>query len=70
MSECFKRSETLPYIVDHDANDKASIQDLKKVILRMTAFHDHDRIHIGTVEETMKNISCEFISCILTEMPF
>ena len=59
MSECFKQSETLPRIAEHEANDSTSVQDLKKLILRMTAFHDHDRIHIGAVEETLKHIMCE-----------
>ena len=60
MSECFKRSETLPCIVEHDANDKASIHDLKELILKMTALHDYDRIHIEGVDETLERILCMF----------
>ena len=58
MSECFKRSEKLPYIAEHDANDNASSQDLEELILKMTAFHDHGRIHIGEVK---KNIETHFV---------
>ena len=60
MSECFRRSETLPCIVEYDANDKALIHDLKELILKMAAFHDHDRVHIGSVEGTLKRIVCKF----------
>ena len=60
MSECFKRSESLPCIVEHEANDNKSIHDLKELILKMTAFHDRDRIHIGSVEKTLKGIVCKF----------
>ena len=60
VSECYKRSETLPIIVEHEANDNTSIHDLKELILKMTAFHDHDRMHIGTVMQTLKHIMCKF----------
>ena len=60
MSECFKRSESLPCIVEPDAKDDTSIHDLKELILKMTAFHDRKRIHIETVEETLKGIVCKF----------
>ena len=60
MNESFKRSETLPCIVEHEANDNTSIQDLKELILKMTAFYDHDRIHIGTVVQILKRIVCKF----------
>ena len=60
MSECFKQSKELPCIVEHEANDNTSIQYLKELILKMTAFYDHDRIHIGAVEQTLKRIVCKF----------
>ena len=60
MSESFKRSVTLPCIVEHETNDKTSIHDLKELILKMTAFHAHNRIHIEAVEETLKHIVCKF----------
>ena len=56
MSACSKRSETLPCILEHTANDNALIYNLKELILKMTAFHDHDRIHIGRVEKILGRI--------------
>ena len=56
MSECFKKSEPLPHIVEHSASDDDTIHDLKEIILQMTAFHDKDRIHIRAVKRKLKQI--------------
>ena len=62
MSECFKSSNNLPVIVQHRENDCESVHELKELLLRMTAFHDNEREHIGTVKDTLSQILCRLFS--------
>ena len=56
MSDCFKRSDALPCIVQHAENDSESVHELKDLLLQMTAFHDSERVHIEAVTETLGRI--------------
>ena len=58
MSECFKRSKPLPCIVEHDVDDSPSIFDVKELMLEITRFHDHDKVHIGSVKQKLGQILC------------
>ena len=62
MSECFKRSNELPVIVEHKENDVESVHEIKELLVQMTKFHDEERVHIQTVKETLSRILCRLFS--------
>ena len=62
MSECFKPSIVIPVIVHTEGNDSEYVCELKDLMLQMTSFHDNERVHIGTVKDTLQHILCKLSS--------
>ena len=59
MSECFKRSNALPEIVQQVENDSKYVRELKELIINMTSFHDKERVQIGIVKERLRQLQCK-----------
>ena len=56
MSECFEKGHPLPSIVESSRNDDEFVFAIKRLIRRMTTFHDEDRCHISKVESVLSQI--------------
>ena len=56
MSECFKRGLQQPTIVEILPCDDRRIQQFKKLILRMTEFHEADRPRMVDVKQELAAI--------------
>ena len=65
MSDCFKRSDALPIIVQHAETDSESVQEMKELLLHMTAFHDNERVHIEAVTETLGRMYVIYFTKVL-----
>ena len=56
MSKCFETGQQLPTMVEILPNDDRRVQQFKKLILRMTEFHETDRPKMIEVKHELTTI--------------